>query len=283
MRPETKLERLGVLWCTFMHNAPTWPIHGQYECRTCGRHYRVPWAGPVTVLSLILMLTVLLPSGYAQRAMMESRTPVSTAFARYVASLEQPTLGEFEAIEIDASLPNEKHGRLRAIRRRLPFGKPDYQVLEIDGDQTVRQQVIARYLSGEARAAAIPSSSVAITPANYKFRQQGFIGVGRTSAYVFQITPRRKGEGLIKGELWIDAETGLVVRLSGYLVKRPSVFVRHVDMTRETDLRDGIAVTRVTHLSVDTRLIGRAELTIQERPCTSCYASEVVTLDVAQR
>jgi len=26
-----------------MHNAPMWPIHGQYECRTCGRHHDVPW------------------------------------------------------------------------------------------------------------------------------------------------------------------------------------------------------------------------------------------------
>ena len=37
-------EKLGTLWCAFMHDAPMWPIHGQYECRTCGRHYPVPWS-----------------------------------------------------------------------------------------------------------------------------------------------------------------------------------------------------------------------------------------------
>jgi len=31
------------LWCRFMHDEPMWPIHGQYECRTCGQHHRVRW------------------------------------------------------------------------------------------------------------------------------------------------------------------------------------------------------------------------------------------------
>jgi hypothetical protein len=36
----------GTLWCSFLHNSPMWPIRDHYECRTCGRHYRVPWAAP---------------------------------------------------------------------------------------------------------------------------------------------------------------------------------------------------------------------------------------------
>jgi len=35
--------KLGVLWCSFMHDAPRWPIHGEYQCGVCGRHYPVPW------------------------------------------------------------------------------------------------------------------------------------------------------------------------------------------------------------------------------------------------
>jgi len=26
-----------------MHDAPMWPSHEQYECRTCGRWSPVPW------------------------------------------------------------------------------------------------------------------------------------------------------------------------------------------------------------------------------------------------
>jgi hypothetical protein len=38
------LEKLGEVWCGLMHDAAMWPINGQYECRTCGRHYPVPWS-----------------------------------------------------------------------------------------------------------------------------------------------------------------------------------------------------------------------------------------------
>jgi hypothetical protein len=35
--------RIADLWWRVMHTAPMWPSHGQYECRTCGRHHRVCW------------------------------------------------------------------------------------------------------------------------------------------------------------------------------------------------------------------------------------------------
>ena len=37
------IEKLGEAWCGLMHDAAMWPMHGQYTCRTCGRHYPVPW------------------------------------------------------------------------------------------------------------------------------------------------------------------------------------------------------------------------------------------------
>jgi hypothetical protein len=36
-------ERIGVLWCWLMHDAPMWPIHGSYRCRICRRSSPVPW------------------------------------------------------------------------------------------------------------------------------------------------------------------------------------------------------------------------------------------------
>jgi hypothetical protein len=179
-----------------------------------------------------------------------------------------------ETVEIDAVLPKlEKRGRLRAIRRLLTPGEPEYQVLEIAGDQTVRQQVIARYLTADVRAAEMPAESVAVTPANYQFHYVGLRTVDQKALYVFQISPRKKREGLIKGELWLDGETGAAVRESGYLVKQPSLFIKRVEITRETTLRGGLVEERVTHLSVNTRLVGPAELTIQERPYVEAEAA----------
>ena len=129
----------------------------------------------------------------------------------------------------------------------------------------VKQQVIARYLTAEKEGAAISASSVAITPANYKFRHVATSG--GTPVYAFQITPRKKLPGLIKGELWIDGTTGLAVHEAGYLVKRPSIFIRRLKITRDVTHRDGVPYLRTTHIEIDLRIVGRAELTIIESPC----------------
>lgn len=273
--------KLGDLWCAFSHDSAMWPIHGEYQCRTCGRRYRVPWtedrslpARPApahlsrSVSVRIAVLLAIVAAGTLRAAdapMTQAASGPGLAFARYLDGVEAQDAWASETVEIDASLPKlQKHGRLLAIRRRLGFSAPQYQVIEFAGDPTVRQQVIVRYLSGERRAAVIPARTVAITPANYKFRYKESVKNGSSEVYVFQIVPRAKREGLIKGELWIDGETGAPVREVGYLVKKPSIFIKRVELTREMT-----ADSRITHLSIDTRLVGRAELTIAETPAVA--------------
>jgi hypothetical protein len=169
-------------------------------------------------------------------------------------------------LEIDASLPRlAERGSLLAIRHWPERHTPDYQVIRIEGDATVKQQVIARYLTAEKEAAATPASSVAVTLANYKFRY--LASSGGTPLFAFQITPRHKRTGLIKGELWIDGATGIAVHEAGYLVRRPSLFIRRLKIARDVSFSDGVPYLRTTHLDVDIRFAGRAELTIVESPC----------------
>ena len=44
-----RARKLGSLWCVVMHDSPTWPIHGEYRCRTCGRQFPVPWAAEISM------------------------------------------------------------------------------------------------------------------------------------------------------------------------------------------------------------------------------------------
>jgi hypothetical protein len=43
MRWSSWVDLLGRFWCRHFHRSLTWPIHGKYECSTCGRAYSVPW------------------------------------------------------------------------------------------------------------------------------------------------------------------------------------------------------------------------------------------------
>lgn len=164
-------------------------------------------------------------------------------------------------VEIEAKLPSlEKHGKMRALRRISKLGQITYKALGFSGDNTVKQEVISRYLSAEIGAHDI--GAIAITPANYKFRYAGRIIQGGHTEQIVEVTPRKKAVGLFKGEVWIDADTGMPIRESGQFVKNPSVFLKKIAFVRYYEMRDGVAVPARIESTVDTRIVGRAELAI---------------------
>jgi hypothetical protein len=219
------------------------------------------------MLAIILLLSLTHAANAAPILAERATAGPGAALERYMAGGGQAPWAT-ESIEIHASLPkSEKTGGLLAIRHLTPTGESRYEVVQLSGDATVKEQVIMRYLQAQQRAEEIPASSVAIAPANYKFAYKRAVDDNeRQAAYVFQITPRHKREGLIKGELWLDESTGVPIRQSGRLVKRPSIFIKRVAITQENTVRDGIIESRLTHITVETRLVGRAELVIEERP-----------------
>jgi hypothetical protein len=274
-----------------MHESLMWPAHGEYQCRACGRRYpafaearvarptKNSGSKPAVLLALTLATTTFAGPARADDAI-KGRMPLDagSAFEQYMAR-GPASQWAVETVNIHAGLPKlSKTGQLRAIRRQAPEGETRYQVLEVVGDRTVRDQLITRYLNAEERA-EYPAAAVAITPANYKFAYRGEISDGERQAFAFQITPRKKRAGLIEGEIWLDQRTGALLRESGRLVKSPSMWIRRVVITQENSLRDGIVEARLTHILADTRLAGRAELVIEERPLNAAERARFSTLN----
>jgi hypothetical protein len=187
---------------------------------------------------------------------------------RYLSAVQVQQQNPVQAsmeVDIDAKLPRlKKQGRLHALKFITKVGQilypPNWQRYE--GDNTVKKEVIARYLQAEQQARSEYSSSIGITPANYKFRFKGITDYAGRPAYVLQLTPRKKRLGLFKGELWVDQKTYLPLREWGELVKNPSVFLKSVYFVRDYYICGGISVPRRLISDVDTRLVGKAQLTI---------------------
>ncbi len=285
--------RISAAWCSQMHDSTRWPIHGHYECGVCGHRYRVPWAAselagaargrpalpelsPTILPALLLVAMLVSPVSGAERTMAGDSAAAAAVLERFIAGQHQRRPWPVETIHIEASLPKwKKTGSLTAIRRVSPVGEPDYEVLESAGDATVRRQVISRYISAEERAAELPPSSVAVTPANYKFHFVGTVSRGNRLAYAYRMIPRRKRDGLLDGVIWLDSETAIAVRKSGRLSKSPSVFVKRISLTREEDLDNSEVAARITYVAVETRLAGRAQLVIFERPSRGALAARI--------
>ena len=161
-------------------------------------------------------------------------------------------------------LPKMKMTATVDARRRIAGnGAIEYEVSSRTGDNTVWKEIILRYINGEMENAGKDNSRVAVTPANYKFKYKGERERDGRLASVYEVTPRKKREGLFRGEIWVDVDTALPVLESGRLVKSPSVFLKKVQFTREYAVQDGVPVPKALQTSIETRFWGTAELDIQ--------------------
>jgi hypothetical protein len=191
--------------------------------------------------------------------------PEEEIVSRYMdaSATQQDSLrGGTEELDIDASVPQlEKHGKLHALKNITKLGKITFRVLGFSGDNTVKTEVIARYLKAEIDASQA-GSSMAVTPENYKFKYKGAEDFHGRAVYVLHVTPRQKKVGLFKGELWLDAETYMPVRESGSFVKTPSIFLKKMQFVREYELQNGVSMPQRLQSKAEVRFIGPVELNI---------------------
>ncbi len=208
------------------------------------------------------MLLTIIISASALAAAPETH---SELICRYLNAARQQVVSERGAdreVTIEAKLrkPN-RQATLRALRSVSPTGKISYQTLEASGDGMVRREVIGRYLAAESQTSEM--NGVAVSPAHYKFRFSRTVETLGRRIQVFHLSPTVSRFGLFKGELWLDSQSGLPIHESGQFVKNPSVFVKHIEFVRDYQIQDGIAIPDHITSTVDTRLVGRAELDIQ--------------------
>ena len=184
---------------------------------------------------------------------------------RYVAAHAQQEYalrGGAMEVDIDASLPTlQKQGKLHALRNISKLGKITYRALGFSGDNTVKNEVIVRFLKLEVEGQG-DGSDISITPANYKFKYKGMAEFDGRDIYVLHLSPRQKKIGLFKGEIWLDAATYMPVRESGQFVKTPSIFLKKMQFVREYEIRDGVAVPQKLVSLNDVRFFGKVQMNV---------------------
>jgi hypothetical protein len=120
--------------------------------------------------ALLLVSVGAWPSFGAERTAADAWPAASAVLQRFIASQENASGWPWRRLKSRHPYPMlEKTGWLRAIRRVVPAGKPHYEVLEIAGDRTVKNQVIARYISATERGTALPLHQLQSPPRIMKF------------------------------------------------------------------------------------------------------------------
>jgi hypothetical protein len=214
-------------------------------------------------MSWVLLLPLVAASMAAEPAP-DASGPILDSYLAAARSQGERLNGSTAEVSIDAEIPRlQKKGRLAAIRRISNLGRLTYDILRFEGDSSVKSNVIARYLSAEAQVRETGTSSMAITPANYKFSYKGLKELEGRRLHQFELKPRAKRKGLFKGTLWVDPATYLPVRETGQFVKNPSIFIKRVQFTRDYQIQNGVAVVARLETTVQTRVAGPARMTVR--------------------
>jgi hypothetical protein len=217
--------------------------------------------------SLFLLILFIAPNLRAGDFIQVLPCSRDVAFARYLAALEERDpfrKSEPVGILIEASLGElYKSAGLLAVRTQRPNEPGEVHVLQIAGDGTVVEEVIQRYFMLREQFDSLPLSSIAITPANYKFHFAGEVKTEGGGAYIYDITPKKNRPGMLIGRLWIDSATGHEIMLTGHLLHLPAT-AQPIDIVRDTKMANGSVYARVTHAALALPQLGRAEVVITE-------------------
>ena len=224
-------------------------------------HSKRLWRSALALLSLLLVPLLPVPAYGGD----DPSVQPDAILAKYVQAIQSHDIsprGASMEVDIAVSVPRLKEeGKLRALRKISKVGQITYRVLAFQGNNTVKTQVIGRFLQAEQQGQG--DQSLAITPTNYKFKYKGERQKDpNKDTYVFQVSPRTKKVGLFKGEIWLDANTCLPVFEKGRLVKNPSIFFKKVDFERSFRIQDGMVLPENMVSTIDTRVIGKVELNI---------------------
>src|SRR6266850_6278575 len=127
-----------------------------------------------------------------------------------------------------------------------------YRIVGEGGSEYIRSKVFRASLETERKmwADGSPARS-ALTSANYEFVDGSVQPDGLASV---TLKPRRKGDLLVDGTIFVNPDDGDLVRLEGRLVKAPSFWTRKVEIVRHykrfAGIRMPVSLESVAHILV---------------------------------
>jgi hypothetical protein len=141
------------------------------------------------------------------------------------------------------------------------FVPPDSKTYTIQGTDGsgLGKMIVRRMLASEADVTK-DYASTDISADNYDFRFVRAEQVSGQRCYVLAVLPRRDDKHLLRGDIWVDANTYLLRRFGGTLAKNPSWWVRDVRVTFVYGDVSGMWLQTSSEATANVRILGRSTM-----------------------
>jgi outer membrane lipoprotein-sorting protein len=138
------------------------------------------------------------------------------------------------------------------------FDPPDFKKYTIQqtSGAGLGEKIVRRMLESEVEVTK-DYSSTDISPDNYDFRFIREEDVSGQRSYVLELLPRRKDKNLLRGNIWVDANTYLLRRTEGEPAKRTSWWLRDVRIALLYGYVSGMWLQTASESTAKVRILGQ--------------------------
>jgi hypothetical protein len=152
----------------------------------------------------------------------------------------------------------ESKSRVIAEITVVPPDSKKYIIESADGSGW-GEKIVRKMLDGEV-AFAKDSGSTAITGQNYDFRLIREDELNGRRCYVLDLLPKRKSKDLLRGTIWVDANTYLPRRVEGEPAEGPSWWMRDVRVVLVYGYVGTMWLQTSSEATANVRILGRSTM-----------------------
>jgi hypothetical protein len=148
------------------------------------------------------------------------------------------------------------------VKYRSPATK-EFTIRSATGSKLLIDRVLNKLLESEKEALTPENQSrVALNTDNYSFALAGHETTPAGSYYILSVEPRTKEKLLYRGRIWVDATDFAVARIEASPAKNPSFWTKDTKIEHVYTKVGDFWLPKSNHSTTNTRLGGRAYLTI---------------------
>jgi hypothetical protein len=139
----------------------------------------------------------------------------------------------------------------------ITYLPPDQKQYRIESSSGGLGERILRDILAKETESSKEAQRKEVSPENYDFKLVGEEMFNGRRCFVLSMQPKRQEKDMLRGKLWVDAETYNLYRIEGQVVKSPSWWVRDLYILMSFACIDGVWLHTATHAVADVRFKGK--------------------------